>query len=329
MKINAGIIGLGNIGSIFDEDPKRKQVSSHAGAYLASPNVEIVAGADPDITRLNRFSKRCPQAGIYQDYGEMLNDNRLDIVSICSPTASHFEILSRVTDSDTRAIFCEKPIASRIEDARQMVDICQAKSIILAVNHTRRWDQRYRHVKEYIDQGKIGVIRSIIGNYSDKVFMVGTHLIDMLRYYGGYVDWVTGEGENLESDDPAISGLLFFRNGAKGFITCNGKRENLIFEIDVLGSEGRIRIVDNGHLTEFFRFNESDRYSGYQELKRQAVPEVNVARNPLVTAIENVIECLQEGGEPACTGEDGLKSLEIAVALCASAGNNSEKIKLY
>lgn len=329
MKIYAGIIGLGNIGSIFDEDPKREQVSSHAGAYLASPNVEIVAGADPDATKLNRFSKRCPQAGIYRDYGELLNDNRLDIVSICSPTASHFEILSRAADSDIRAIFCEKPIASRIEDARQMVDICQTKNIILAVNHTRRWDQRYRHVKEYIDQGKIGVIRSIIGHYSDKMFMMGTHLIDMLRYYGGDVDWVTGEGENPESDDPAISGLLFFRNGAKGFITCSGKRENLIFEIDVLGSEGRIRIVDNGYLTEFFRFNESDRYSGYQELKKQALPEVNVVRNPLVAAVENVVECLQGGGEPSCTGEDGLKSLEIAVALCASAGNNSEKINLY
>ncbi len=329
MKINAGIIGFGNIGFIFDEDPKRKQVSSHAGAYLASPNVEIVAGADSDATKLSRFSRRCPRAGIYRDYGEMLNDNRLDIVSICSPTASHFEILSRVVDSDVRAIFCEKPLASRIEDARQMVDICQAKSIILAVNHTRRWDQRYRHVKEYIDQGKIGEIRSISGNYSDKVFMIGTHLIDMLRYYAGDVDWVAGEGENPESDDPAISGLIFFRNGARGFITCNGKRENLIFEIDVLGSEGRIRIVDNGYLTEFFRFNESDRYSGYHELKRQAVPEVNVVQNPLVVAIENIIECLQEDGEPACTGEDGLKSLEIAVALCASARNNSEKIKLY
>jgi len=328
MKLKAGIIGLGNIGSLFDEDPKRKEVWSHAGAYLASPKVEIIAGADIDRDKLDKFSKRCPQARLYKDCGEMLNDNRLDIVSICSPSASHFEMLSRAVDSDIKVIFCEKPIASRIEDARQMVDICQAKNVILAVNHTRRWDQRYRRVKEYIDQGKIGEIRSIIGNYSDKVFMVGTHLVDMLRFFGGDVDWVIGEGENLESDDPTISGFLFFKTGSKGFIICNGERENLVFEIDVLGAEGRIRIAENGYLTEFFRFEESNRYSGYQELKRQPMPKTKVRNNPLVSAIENIIECIEKGGELACTGEDGLRALEIAVTLCASARNNNEKIRL-
>lgn len=328
MKLKAGIIGLGNIGSLFNEDPKRKEVWSHAGVYLVSPNIEVVAGVDPDINKLEKFSKRCPGAKLYQDCREMLNDNRLDIVSICSPTASHFEIFSQVVSSDIKAIFCEKPIASRIEDARQMVDVCQAKNIILAVNHTRRWDQRYHLVKEYIDQGKIGGIRSIIGNYSDKVFTMGTHLVDTMRLYGGDVDWVIGAGENLESDDPGISGFLYFENGAKGFITCNGKRENLIFGIDILGAKGRIRIIDNGHRTEFFHFEESDRYSGYQELKRQPVPKLQTEKNPLVSAVENIIKCLEKGGEPACTGEDGLKALEIAVALCDSARNDNKKIRL-
>ncbi|MAF85138.1 MAG: hypothetical protein CL875_03050 [Dehalococcoidales bacterium] len=328
MKLKAGIMGLGNIGSLFDEDPGRKEVWSHVGAYLASPGVDIVAGAEPDITRLNKFAQRCPQAKPYQDYGEMLKDNRLDIMSICSPTDTHFEILSRTVEAEVKAIFCEKPIASRGEDARQMVDICQAKKVILAVNYTRRWDQNYRRVKEYIDQGKIGEIRSIIGNYSDKVFMMGTHLVDMLRFFGGEVDWVIGEGQNLDADDPGISGLLLFKNGAKGFLTCNGKRENLVFEIDVLGTEGRIRIVENGYRTELFRFEESNRYSGYQELKRQPMPKPKKRKAPLVSAVEDLIECIEKSGEPACTGKDGLKALEIAVALCTSASNNNEKIRI-
>ena len=328
MKLKAGIIGLGNIGSLFDEDLKRKEVWSHVGAYLASPKVAIVAGAEPDITRLNRFAQRCPQAKPYQDYREMLKDNRLDMVSICSPTDTHFEILSRAVEAEVKAIFCEKPVASRVEDAHQMVDICQAEGVILAVNYTRRWDQNYRQVKEYIDQGKIGEIRSIIGNYSDKVFMMGTHLVDMLRFFGGEVDWVIGEGGNLDADDPGISGLLLFKNGAKGFLTCNGKRENLVFEIDVLGTEGKIRIVENGYRTEFFRFEESNRYSGYQELKRQPMPKSKAGKNPLVSGVEDIIECIEKGGEPACTGKDGLKALEIAVALYTSASNNNEKIRI-
>lgn len=327
MKFKAAVIGLGNIGSLFDEDPRRGGVSSHVGAYLASPSLEIVAGADPEASKLERFSKRCPGARLYRSYIEMLADNYLDIVSICSPTASHFEILSRTVDSAIRAIFCEKPIASRVEDARQMVSICRKKKVILAINHTRRWDRNYVRVKECIDQGRIGEIKSIVGNYSDKVFMVGTHLIDMLRFYSGNIDWVTGTGENLESDDPGVSGFLSFRSGARGFITCNGKRENLVFEVDLMGTKGRLRLLDNGHRTEFFQFEESARYSGYQELKRQPLPGLKRGKSPLVLAIEDIVQCIETGGEPACSGEDGLKALEIASALCKSAKSNNEKVK--
>jgi len=323
----AAIIGLGNIGSLFDEDPKRKEVWSHTGAYLMTPNIEVVAGADTDMDKLERFSKRCPGTKLYRDYVEMLDDNYLDIVSICSPTASHFEILLRAVESNIKAIFCEKPIATHTDDARKMVNICKKKKVTLAINHTRRWDLNYIRVNEYVSEGEIGELRSIIGNYSDKVFMVGTHLIDMFGFYCGDVDWVMGAGEKLESDDPGISGLLSFKNGGRGFIICSGRRENLVFEIDLIGTRGRIRILDNGHRTELFRFEESDRYSGYKELKRQPSPVIMSGESRLVLAIKDIIQCIETGAKPLCSGEDGLKSLEIASALCRSAKNNNKKIR--
>ncbi len=328
MAFKTAIIGLGNIGSLFDEDPKRKDIWSHTGAYLVSPDTEIVAGSDPDINKLERFSKRCPGVKVYLDYTEMLADNHLDIVSICSPTASHFEILSEVAKSGIKAIFCEKPIASCIEDACQMVSICKEKNIILAINHTRRWDLNYIRVNKYIRQEKIGELKSILGNYPDKIFMVGTHLIDTLRFYGGDVDWVIGAGDNLGSDDPAISGLVSFKNGYRGAIMCCSEKANLIFEIDVIGTKGRVRIIDNGHRVEFFQFEQSDRYSGYQELKKQPSPKSGRGKNPLVSAVKNIVDCIERGGNPACTGEDGLRALEVAVALYDSARNDSRRIKL-
>jgi predicted dehydrogenase len=157
--------------------------------------------------------------------------------------------------------------------------------------------------------------------------MIGTHLVDTMSFYGGDIDWVIGEGDNLDSDDPGISGFLSFKNGARGFIIVYGKRENLIFEIDVLGAQGRIRITDNGYHTEFLHFEESDRYSGYQELKRQPMPRAKPGKSPLISAIENIIDCIEKSGKPACTGEDGLKALEITVALCESARHNNQKIR--
>ncbi len=173
MTYKAAIIGLGNIGSLFDEDSRRKDVSSHAGAYLVSTDVEIDAAADPDKSKLERFSARCPGVKLYTDYKDMLAGQRLDIISVCSPTNTHFEIVSDAAKYDIRAIFCEKPIASRVEDGHSLVELCGKKAITLAVNHSRRCDRNYIRIKEYITQGEIGEITSITGIYPDKVYMVG------------------------------------------------------------------------------------------------------------------------------------------------------------
>ncbi|MDH4186996.1 MAG: hypothetical protein OEV08_08355, partial [Nitrospira sp.] len=73
----AGIIGLGQIGNLFDEDPRRKEIWTHTGAYLAMPNVVLAAGADPDEHRLRRFLYRRVTANAYRNYQSMLQAEKL------------------------------------------------------------------------------------------------------------------------------------------------------------------------------------------------------------------------------------------------------------
>lgn len=58
MPSRAGIVGCGRIGSEFDDDPKRKTVSTHAGAYSASSDIKLVAASDLDEERLRKCGKR-------------------------------------------------------------------------------------------------------------------------------------------------------------------------------------------------------------------------------------------------------------------------------
>ena len=332
----AGVIGLGQIGNLFDEDPKRKEIWTHTGAYLALPDVVLAAGADSDDGRRNSFLKRSAGAKAYRDYREMLSAERLDVVSICTPTALHHEMVLAAVHAGVRAVFCEKPLAATPEQAAEMVEICQSAGVLLAVNHTRRWEPIYVRAKQLVVEGVIGRIEAIIGYYPGKVFTMGTHLFDLMRFFGGDVQWVCGQSPNatIESDEEgSLSGQLQFCSGATGSIISGWDRSNHVFELDLVGSAGRLRLSGDGAAMDLWRFKESPRYSGYRELvKDDEIGLVKQESHPLVsrlvTAMRDVMDCIGNGNIPACSGPDGLAAVDIACALRESVAQGNRRVEL-
>jgi len=331
-KYKAAIIGLGQVGSLFDDDPKRKGIWTHAGAYRAVERVELVAGADISEERRRRFAQRWGVGRVYSSYQEMLRQESLDLVSIASPTEMHYQMAMEAAQAGVKGIFLEKPMASQVWQAREILGLCQKKGVVLAVNHTRRWDDNYIVPSAMLNEGIIGELRAVVAYYSSMVYNIGTHLFDVMRLYGGDVEAVRGEFVSEgETSDPTISGALSFRRGARGFIVPQGKRENLLFELDLIGSKGRIRAVDNGAAVELYQFRESKNYSGYLELERAPLPQSHrtaEGKDRFVAAIEDIIRCVEEGGSPACSGYDGLAALEIAEALVRSARMGGARVSL-
>jgi len=323
-RYRAAIIGLGQIGNQFDDDPKRTAVWTHAAAYSSVPAVELIAGADPDETKLRRFQDRRNVRAGYRDYQEMLQEEAIDLLSVCSPTELHYPMVLAGVRAGVKAIFCEKPLASTVEQARRMVEACRSAGVVLAVNHTRRWDSIYRDAKRLIDEGLIGRIESITGHYPGKVFTMGTHLFDLMRYYGGEAEWVSAVEVGQAWPEPNLAGHLRFHSGAHGAILCGCERSNHVFELDIHGSDGRIRISGDGTRLEHWRFEDSPRYSGYRELalvdrqEQKAVPAAS-QEDRFITAIKDLVRCAGSGEVPACSGHDGLAALAIACAMVESA----------
>ena len=153
MRYRTAIIGLGQIGNQLDDDPKRTMVWTHAGAYAAVPGVELIAGADPDGDRLQRFCERRGVAAGYRDYREMLRSENIHLLSVCSPTALHYEMVLEGVRAGVKAIFCEKPLATTVDQAAEMVTACASAGVVLAVNHTRRWEATYIEAKHCWTRG--------------------------------------------------------------------------------------------------------------------------------------------------------------------------------
>jgi predicted dehydrogenase len=332
----AGIIGLGQIGNLFDEDPRRKEIWTHTGAYLALSDVVLAAGADSDEDRRRRFLYRGVTANAYVDYLAMLQSEKIHVLSICTPTALHHDMVLAGVRAGVRAIFCEKPLAATPEQAAEMVEVCQSAGVLLAVNHTRRWEPIYIRAKHLVEEGAIGRIEAIVGYYPGKVFTMGTHLFDLMRFFGGDVEWVCGQSSDprISSDEEgSLSGQVQFRSGATGCIVSGWDRTNHVFELDLVGSAGRLRLSGDGASLDLSRFKESPRYSGYRELAPDAETrrfsldgQPQVSR--LVTAMRDVIDCIGSGKQPACSGQDGLAAVDIASALRESVAHGNSRVEL-
>ena len=205
-KLNVGIIGCGRIGSLLEDDPLRGKPCTHAGGFTSVPSVKLAAGCDIDLGRLEKFGKRWGVESLYTDHREMLKRENLDIVCISAWTHLYGKLGLDAARSGIKGIFCEKPLTVDLAEARKLVRTCEQKKIPLIVNHERRWDPYYQKARELIQAGKIGEVRTITGNAlswkprklpikqngGGALFHDGTHLTDLLLFFGGPIDWVSG-----------------------------------------------------------------------------------------------------------------------------------------
>jgi len=320
MVYRAAVIGCGKIGSEFADDPRVQGVYSHAGAYAKCPETELVALCDSDPEKLARCGRRWGVGGLYTDYRELLRDQPPDIVSICTPDSTHEKIIrSALQAKGVAAILAEKPVTTDVHSAAGLVRLAKENGVLLEVNYSRRFDPCHQRVKECIGRGSLGAIQAVSGYYTKGTLHNGTHLFDLLRYLVGEVARVRGTDTLHEpGEDPTLDVYVEFESGVTGFFHGCDARAFSIFELDIVGKKGRIRIAESGHNIEFYTIRESPHYSGYLApiLHSQAR---NCMQDLLLHAVGDVVECLRTGKEPLCSGEDGVRALQIADSLRESA----------
>lgn len=329
-KTTGAIVGLGNIGFGFGGDPKRKATWTHAQAFERSGSIELIAAVDTDAAKRAAFLAAYPKTRVFPSIEEMLNARVPELVSICAPTALHYLLARTCVKAGVQALFCEKPMAATQPQARAILELCRQARVVLAVNHIRRWDAHYLRMAGLIAKGGIGEVKSVSAYYSGQVFNIGTHLIDAIRMLTGLNPLqAVGFSPQPGAPDPHVSGLLIMDGGVPCALTCHGKREDLVFEIAVTGTRGRLRATDSPRTTRLEHFTASPNYAGYRELTSSAFA-APPKRDRFVKAVQDICAALKDRTrEPACSGKDGYIALSAAESLSRSCreGSKPKEIK--
>lgn len=320
MNLRTAIIGCGKIGSEFVDGAGAAGIYSHAGAYAACPTTSLVAVCDTDPATMRRCADRWGVTAGYTDARRLLAEQQPDIVSVCTPDQTHFELIRLAIESPgVRGVLAEKPLALECDQGVELVRIARDRRVILAVNYSRRYAANHVELRERIRSGKFGDIQSVGGFYTKGTLHNGTHWFDLARFLVGEVieAWgldMRGEG----GADPTLDAVLRFESGASAHLQACDARAFSVFEMDLVGTRGRARILDSGHRVDIQRVVESHHYPGYQTLADDAQMQSGM-RDVLLHAVEDLVRCLKEGGQPRCSGEDGLAALRIALAVRESA----------
>ena len=275
----------------------------HARGYAGNPRTEVVAAADPDADNLGIFLEHFPVPG-YADYQELLAKEEIDIAAPILPVRPNPGVVIACAEAGVKAVYCEKPMAASLEEADAMVAY-------------RNMPQHWK-VKRLIDAGGLGELCSInLYQSTNEISGGGCHGLSVLRLFAGDADveWLTGWclGDPFSDDDQCMGGAIRFANGVDAFIHT---RRSPMEGIEVVCSEGVYhsnwmsghlwRGEAHGKLVE-----EEDFFTEFGDPEDWITPSGTRQRG----GIQSIVESLDQGIEPRCSGQNMRKVLEISIGL--------------
>jgi predicted dehydrogenase len=168
----------------------------HSRALQAARGVELVALVDVFEPNLRTAGAAYGVDRLYTNLGQMLTRERPDIVAICTQAPQHAPIVIAAAEAGVKAILCEKPIATTLEEADAMLAACGRSGTRLAINHQTRVIPSTYAVERLLRERTIGDLRA--ARLLDKggrpagnsIVEMGTHMFDLLRLYAGDPQWV-------------------------------------------------------------------------------------------------------------------------------------------
>jgi UDP-N-acetylglucosamine 3-dehydrogenase len=313
--LKMAVIGVGSMGK------------NHARVLMDIPDIQVMGIADKNMTNARMVADKYGLP-VYEDYNHLFNECSPDAVIIAVPTTLHREVAVAAIKRGIH-VLVEKPIASTIEEAEEIIQTANQYSVIVAVGHIERFNPAVIELKRRIDAGELGQIFMIharrLSPYPRRISDVGvakdlaTHELDMMRYLTGEeVVHVSAEISKVmhSSHEDIVFGLLRFQNGILGILDVNWVTPTTVRELTITGEKGMF-VVNYLSQELFFHENPASRQPLEGSVWDFTVDAGHMTRfqinkrEPLRSELESFIHAVRTGSKPLINGYDGLATLKL------------------
>ena len=336
-KIRVAVIGSGSIAQ-----------HRHLPEYANHPNAEIVAVCDIVPERPQEVASQY-EAIPNTDYHELLKNQTVDVVSVCVPNYLHAPVSIAALKAGAH-VLCEKPMATSLEEAEQMIQTAEKQNKKLMIAHNQRFVSSHERAKQIIASGEIGKIYSFRTTFGhggpegwsidgkdswffrkEEAFIgamgdLGVHKTDLLRYLlgeemtevAGFIE--ANAKEDSTVDDNAVC-ILKTESGIIGTLAAswayNAKEDNSTI---IYGEHATLRLEDDPEHALIVKYSNGEVVK-YELGQIQSNEEGGQTTSHV---IDHFLDCVINDKQPLIDGEEGKKSL--AVVLGALESMETKKI---
>ncbi len=317
---------------------------THCKAIQVLPNARLIACCDLERAKAEKLAADFAIPHVYDDYREMLKREDVDVVEVVTWSGVHAEQGTAAALAGKHVI-CTKPMDTKLERIDALIRTCHAAGVKLGATHQFRSYPSYRRLKDAIDAGRLG--RLFLGNgflkwwrgqeYYDSAAWRGTwaldgggalmnqaiHYVDMLTWLMGPVRRLRGliatHCHDIEVEDCA-SATLEFANGALGAFqgaTCTYK--GMPSRIEVHGERGNV--VVEGDRTILWNVEGEPVEQGAAGAGSTTGPGGSGGSGVQshIEQIGDFLAAIEEDREPAISGSEARRAVEIILAIYQSA----------
>lgn len=340
MSLKFGIIGCGRISPNHIQAAENNKIKT----------IAICDIVEEKMLRLSSKYDSLQNSKKYTLYKEMILNEKLDIVSICTESGNHAQIALDCIDAGINIII-EKPIALSLDDADEIIRHAEKKNVKVCACHQNRFNKSIQKIRDAYESGLFG--RLLYGtahvrwNRNEDYYKQATwrgswandggslmnqciHNIDLLRWMmGGEIEEVVAMTDRLnhpyiEAEDFGAA-LIKFSNGAYGIIegTTVIYPRNLEETLYIFGTEGTVKAGGKSvNLIEAWEFENSEETLEDVKIKYSENPPTvyGFGHTPLFA---DFIDAIISDRKPYVDAVEGRKALEIILAIYESAYTNS------
>ena len=330
--IRVAIVGTGNISH------------AHVKGYLEFPDrCKIVALVDIVPEKAQRMKETYQlDADVYDDHEKILSRTDIDLVDVCTPPYVHASISINCLRSGKNVV-CEKPMAASLEECDAMIRARDESGKKLSIIAQNRFRQPIANLKALLDSGIAGPVRSVQvdsfwwrGHCYYDLWWRGTwekegggctlnhavHHIDMLAWMMGLPQKVTSVLANVAHDNAEVEDLsasILQYPGALAQLTASvvhhGEEQQLVFQCE------KAKIA-----APFTCYASSSKPNGFPERNEALEQEIAAFADSLPKVqyeihpgqLENMLTAIETDTEPAITGEDGRRTIELITGIFKS-----------
>lgn len=320
------LAGFGQIAAGYGDDPlyaAHVSCPTHAHALTRHSGFDWLAVVDPLPSALEAARVRWGIPYIALSVEELPCAAEIEVAILATPPESRLEIIQALPG--LKAVFVEKPLALDLSTAREFLDECERRGILIQVNITRRGDEVLRALAAKTPALDVGQPRAVFGVYGNGLANMATHSVDLVRMLFGEVSAVQALAGGLAFEEGPIQGdvnvpfVLTMESGPQAVFTPLRFNEYREAGLDIWGERGRLQLIQEGLMLLRSAVAPCRFFAGVNEIPSDRPEKLATGYgDALYKMYDNLYESLEGRDELLCSGREAMTTMRVIQAVLES-----------